>query len=171
MAKWMAKHYMAMKIISLLLLTFILVVPQLPAQVADNSRGFAEKDSHISYAPISLFTSGAGRIVPYEFDNGQMLRVGHQYLIFAIPDRGYVFSNWARVDILTDEVTRYDEYGNPYQFILNQLVTPEPTNHRNPLLGFTMQPEMPVANGSEFVTTTLSIGWQANFVPAKSKRF
>src|SRR5690242_16946335 len=100
-----------MKIIHALLLAFALVAPQVPAQTSDDVPGSAAKNRDVSYAPLSLFISGEGKIVP--FDDGQMLRVGHDYVMRAIPDRGYVFTNWTPVILLTFTEFIIDPSGHP----------------------------------------------------------
>lgn len=56
-----------------LLLTMILTVHSLPAQVAGNSL----------FQPLFLYTNGPGRILPAY--HGEMLRVDRRYAIEAVP--------------------------------------------------------------------------------------
>src|SRR6266403_1139194 len=91
-------HLMLMRNISLLL-AVILPALHVSAQAADGVRDPAARDGVVSYAPLSLFTSGGGRIVP--FDDGQMLEIGRRYVMAAVPEAGFTFSNWTLVNVFT----------------------------------------------------------------------
>jgi hypothetical protein len=147
-----------------LLLALILTVQQLPAQTSDDIHGFRGKNNNASYAPLLLFTNGPGRIYP--FQSGRMLQVGREYYMIAIPDRGYVFTNWNEVNVFTITSAEIDFNTSPptTNFITSTVLSPVPAYTRNPLLRFTMEPEQVLynINGNSL---TESIGWQANFVP------
>jgi hypothetical protein len=154
-----------MKIIYLLLLTFIMAAQQLPAQLSDDNHGSAIKASDVSYAPLLLYTSGSGRIIPFE--DGQMLPVGRRYFMIAIPDRGYVFTNWMPVSVFTTTAIVTNN-GVP-TVLTNTITSTGPAYTRCPALIFTMQP-VEVIEDNSLLTISVSEGWQANFVPA-GKRF
>jgi hypothetical protein len=154
-----------MKIIHVLLLAFALATPQLPAQTPDDITGYAARNREVSYAPLSLFISGEGKIVP--FDDGQMLQVGREYVMRATPDRGYVFTNWTPVILFTFTEFITDQFGN----IIARSTTvasPSPEQVKDPLLRFTMQPEE-VLFDSPARKITMRTGWQANFAPARKR--
>lgn len=157
-----------------LLLAVILAVQQLPAQMTDNIHDLPGTNHDISYAPLLLFTNGAGRIIP--FQNEQMLRVGREYVMFAIPDRGFVFTNWNQVNVFTLTTAEIDYGTTPpvTNFVASNDLSSEPAYTRNPFLIFKMSPEQVLfetieTNGSSVTlnSLTLNVGWQANFVPLK----
>jgi hypothetical protein len=151
-----------------LLLALLLVAQRLPAQTQNDDHGPTFHRRNVSYAPLSLFTTGAGRIVPFE--DGQMLQVGRNYVMAAIPQRGYVFANWQPVNVFTETITAVDDNGvtNTITSMVPSLVPPSSTRQ---VLRFTMQPEVLITNIPGVVTITESSGWQANFVPARRHGF
>jgi hypothetical protein len=151
-----------MKIIFSLLLTSILAVQQLPAQPSDDNHGSAVRASDASYAPLLLYTNGAGRIIPFE--DGQMLQVGRRYFMIAIPDRGCVFANWTPVSVFTTTAIVTNN-GVP-TVLTNTITSTGPAYTRCPALIFTMQP-VEVIEENSLLTISVSEGWQANFVPAR----
>lgn len=151
-----------MKIIYSLLLTSILAAQQLPAQLSDDNHGSPIKASDVSYAPLLLYTSGAGRIIPFE--DGQSLQVGRRYFMIAIPDRGYVFTNWTPVNVFTTTAIVTNN-GVP-TVLTNTITSAGPAYTRCPVLKFTMQP-VEVIEDNSLLTISVSEGWQANFVPAR----
>jgi hypothetical protein len=153
------------KIINVLLLTFALAALQLPAQSPDEIPGSAARKRDVSYAPLSLFITGEGKIVP--FDDGQMLQVGRDYVMRAIPDRGYVFTHWTPVILFTITEFIIDPSGNPIARSTT-VASPSPDQVADPLLRFTMQPEE-VLFDSPVRRITTRTGWQANFVPARKR--
>ena len=157
---------MLMKNICLLLFSFTLAAQPLSAQLSGGIRGSALKAGDFSYAPLSLFTSGAGRIYPFE--NGQMLQVGRRYFMVPIPDRGHVFSNWTPVDVTTFTLLALDESGHQVVVTNQTIVLPGTERIKWPLLEFTMQPT-DVIFSNELAIITSTTGWQANFVPARNR--
>ena len=140
------------------IVVFTLAVQQLPAQVADDSRDFAITSSDVLFAPLPLFTSGAGRIFPFE--DGQMFQVGHRYVMVAIPDRGYVFTNWMPVNVFTFSIVTYDQNGVPLTTVSTE-VSPVFEYIRHPILKFAMPPEEEtIAEFPGFLKITRSSGWQ-----------
>ena len=88
----------------------------------------------------------------------------------AIPDSGYVFTNWQPVYVYTAIIYFYD-VNDQFTSMTNIDVSPDNTgyvNHR--VLNFVMQPEQEIAYVPNFLVITMSQGWQANFVPAPQKR-
>jgi hypothetical protein len=157
------RHIKLMKHI-FLLLAAIFAAQQLPAQQKNDIHGCASHGLTVSYASLALFTNGSGRIFP--FQDGQMLRVGREYSMFAIPDRGFVFTNWNQVNVftLTSVEIDYNTIPPTTNFVTSVDVSPLPAGPGLPFLRFTMEPEQTLyetASGS----LTVSVGWQANFVP------
>jgi hypothetical protein len=112
------------------------------------------------YAPLSLFTTGDGMITP--FTDGQMLEVGQDYTMEAVPSLGFAFSSWQPVNIITFTEIFFDGV-NPITHT-SVLLQPDPVTSEEPVLDFTMQPlNVLVDTGTR--TVTEGTGWQANFVP------
>jgi hypothetical protein len=125
-------------------------------------RGFAQG---VVYAPLMLFTNGAGSISPLE--DGQLLEVGQSYEMEAIPDSGYEFSSWQPVNvyILTATIDNLPGIDPPtYQQIS---INPSPVFQyiAQSVLDFTMQPVNVIFDNPGSTSLTESYGWQANFVP------
>lgn len=153
-----------------LLLAVVLVVQQMSAQVPDDIHGSAVKDGEVTNAPLLLYTTGEGRILPFHY--GQMLQVGRKYRMIAIPDRGFVFTNWNPVNVFTLTSAEIDYNTSPptTNFVTSVDLSPVPAYTKNPLLRFTMEPEEVLfeTNGNSL---TVGIGWQANFVPGRRPGF
>ena len=157
-----------MKFTLLLLLAGIMAEQPLPAQLIDDAQSFAGNNKrNVSYAPLSLTINGAGRIFP--FYDGQMLRVGRNYLMIVVPDRGYVFSGWTKVNVFTFTEFTLDPSGNPNPPIYSTVLSSVPTNIRNPILGFEMEPINVLYDVPGVRIITQSFGWEANFVPRKKR--
>ena len=155
-----------MKNIGLILVAFILAGQTLRAQLPGDLHVSAIRNSTVSYAPLLLSINGGGVVFP--FHDGEMLAIGGEYLMLAIPDRGYVFANWqpANVFIFTQYTT--DGTGKPLPPTVSTVWSPVPDNHRSPLLTINFQPSEEVlldVPGVEMITE--SSGWVANFVPVK----
>ena len=119
-------------------------------------------------SPLPLSISGSGKIVP--FRDEQMLDIGREYVMTAIPDRGYVFTNWQEIGVFT--FIQIVPIGGTDQFtqITSTVVSPAPPEPgKNRVLHFTMQPEAYLLDEPDAVII-LNEGWQANFVPAPQKR-
>jgi Divergent InlB B-repeat domain len=109
-----------------------------------------------SLAPLFLSIDGGGSITP--FQNGQLLEVGRNYTMTAIPDSGFVFSSWqpANVFVSSSGVTNN---GTVYT-TTNTVIAPIPSYTETPSLTFTMQPQVEILNN-----LYENSGWMANFVP------
>jgi Divergent InlB B-repeat domain len=119
-------------------------------------------------SPLHLYISGSGRIVP--FHDGEMLDDGREFVMTAVPDRGYVFTNWQEINIFT--LTEIEPIPGTGQFEVVTSTIPSPTPPlpgKNRVLHFTMEPEEVLADDTNY-QITLSHGWQANFVPAPKRR-
>ena len=99
----------------------------------------------------------------------------------AIPDQGFVFTNWNQVNVFTLTTAEID-YGTippTTNFVTSVNLSPVPAYTRDPLLRFTMEPEQVLFETfatnvpGNIVTNnllTVSVGWQANFVPRDRHR-
>jgi hypothetical protein len=85
----------------------------------------------------------------------------------AIPDRGYVFTNWTPVILFTFTEFLTDPSGNTVAHSTT-VESPSPEQVKDPLLRFTMQPEEVLLDSPVRKITTRT-GWQANFVPARKR--
>lgn len=118
-------------------------------------------------SPLLLYISGSGKIVP--FHDGQMLDDGRDYVMTAIPDRGYVFTNWQQVYVFTQ--TQYYPSNGVIIGTSETIVSPRPPlPGKNRVLHFTMEPEEFLIDEPGINVLSLSEGWQANFVPRPEKR-
>jgi hypothetical protein len=113
-----------------------------------------------SRAPLVLFINGPGRVLP--FHDGQMLQVGPEYRMQAIPERGAVFAGWNQVNVFVFRITTIDGSGNP-TVVTSTNFSPIPISVESHTLRFTVQP--PAILESGFTTITGMQAWQANFVP------
>jgi hypothetical protein len=94
-----------------------------------------------------------------------MLEVGREYVLRAIPGRGYAFTNWTLVSVITITEFLFDQSHGSFTRS-TRIESPSSEQVTDPLLRFTMQPEEVIFESSVRRITT-SIGWQANFVPAR----
>jgi hypothetical protein len=113
--------------------------------------------------PLDLFTVGNGSITP--FQNGQLLEVGQNYEMTAIPDPGFDFSSWQPVEVFTYTAFQLDYInGNVItNTISNVFDVAAPTYTTQPVLDFTMQAVTNINDNPGISTLTESSGWQANF--------
>jgi hypothetical protein len=159
-----------MKFTLLLLLAGIMAEQSLPAQLINDAQSFAGNNKrNVSYAPLSLTINGAGRIFP--FYDGQMLQVGRNYLMIAVPDLGYKFAGWNRVHIFTVTSTEIDYNTDPFttNIVTTVDISPEELIYKKvPYIEFKMESANYLynVNGNSL---TEEIGWQANFVPVIRK--
>lgn len=107
-------------------------------------------------APLYLLTSGSGSITPLH--NGELLDVGTNYTMTAIPDSNFAFNSWQPVDVFLS-VSLVTNNGTVYG-TTNTVFSPLPGYTVTSSLTFTMQPQQTLSNN-----TFLSAGWRANFVP------
>ena len=142
------------------LLALTLALQELPAQTANGIRGSAVKAENAANAPLFLSITGEGRVFP--FDDGQMLRVGREYTMIAIPDRGFVFSNWMAVNVFAFTYVIHDPITGVVETNTSIDVSPA-AEYTGQSVRFRMQP-VEVIIGSGAITVTRSAGWQANFV-------
>jgi len=96
-----------------------------------------------------------------------MLQVGRDYLMVAIPKRGYVFTNWQPVNEFHYTITTIDDNGATNPPITSTVISLVPPSSTRPVLRFTMQPEIVIVDIPGTLKITESSGWQANFVPAE----
>jgi len=157
------------------LLTIFLIafaVRRASAQMSVEFQNFGRYFYDITYAPLLLFKNGQGYILPY--DNGKTLQVGRNYVMTAIPARGYAFTNWNPVEVVTVTGEEIDVEAGATIPISYTDVTPEPGSEKDSSLVFTVKPETiynavyaDTFTGKVYQETiTESTGWQANFVPS-----
>lgn len=111
---------------------------------------------------LFLFTTGSGEINPYL--GGQMLNVGQDYEMTAVPDPGFVFGSWQEINVFLFELITLDAQGNP-AVITSSVYSPGPIYSDQPVLDFTMQPAVLVFDVPGVRSVTEYDGWQANFTP------
>ncbi len=131
----------------------VLAMEQLSAQAGPKT----------SSAPALLFTSGGGTISPLQ--GGQQLEVGKDYSMNAIPNTGYKFSNWQRVEVSID----VDNVKYPSGAVTgssNATIVPLGGSVTTPSVNFRMAPVTVSTNNYGFHTHTEGAGWRANFTPA-----
>ena len=118
-------------------------------------------------SPLHLYISGSGKIVP--FHDGDMLDDGREYVMTAVPDKGYVFTNWQEINIFTLTEIVPIQGSDQFEVLTNTVLSPvPPLPGKNRVLHFTMEPEQVIADNTDF-QITFSPGWQANFVRAPKK--
>jgi len=145
-----------MKQIIFALVIMVLAVVPLTAQI----------NPRVKSAPLLLFTSGGGKISPLQ--GGQQLNVGEPYSMTAIPDAGYKFGNWQRVQVTID----VDNVAYPSgAFITHSNATIKPLESvKTASIGFLMAPVTVATTNYGFSTHTEGTGWQANFTPTDAKK-
>jgi hypothetical protein len=120
-------------------------------------------------SPLPLYISGSGKIAPFQDED--MLDDGRDYVMTAVPDKGYVFSSWQQADIFTfEEYFKSYPDGQPVEKISSVVIRDPPEPGKNRVLHFTMQPEDILLDIPDVRILIHSYGWQANFVPAPRKR-
>lgn len=138
------------------------VALHLQAQVPEEVLAPAVQHADVSYAPLFVFTNGAGKVVP--FSDGQMVEVGRRCTMVAIPEQGYVFTNWSPVNVfIITEYVSVVPFGPPYP-VISFVVSPVPQFISDRVLRFTMQPVEVIYDDAGVRTVTRCSGWQANFV-------
>lgn len=113
-------------------------------------------------APLSLNISGQGRVLPFE--DGEQLPIGRSFVMTAIPDRGYVFTGWQKINVTTITQLTFNPEGHPNPPTISMVVEPVPGLIRQPTLRFQVQAPMVIIGPPNQLTVTESTGWQANFV-------
>src|SRR5262245_59022173 len=116
-----------------LLLGIFSLVLHLPNQLSAGDRG--QNSGGVQLAPLLLFTTGSGRVVP--FHDGQMLEVGHRYVMTDVAEPGYKFANWNPVNVFTFIEQVLDGSGN-IQTVTNTVTSPVPRFTDRPALMFEM---------------------------------
>jgi Divergent InlB B-repeat domain len=148
------------------LLSVLLAGPCLQAQLALDAPDPFFRDNRDNHdgasAPLSLNISGEGRVLPFE--DGEQLPIGWSFVMTAIPDHGYVFTGWQKVNITTISQFNFDAEGNPEPPTISTVVSPVPGLMRQPTLRFQVQAPIVIIGPPNQLTVTLSTGWQANFV-------
>jgi hypothetical protein len=84
----------------------------------------------------------------------------------AVPDRGFVFTNWIPVSVFTFTEVLRDPSGAT-NIVSSTVASPLPQFTSDAVLKFTMQPVEVLFDRPGVMTVTLAKGWQANFVPAR----
>jgi hypothetical protein len=108
-----------------------------------------------------LLINGPGRVLP--FRDGQLLEVGPEYRMQAIPKRGSTFAGWNKVNVFTFNIWTVDGFGNPTNVISTD-VSPVQGLLRSPILRFTVQSSNVLEEIPGSITISETTGWQANFV-------
>ena len=154
-----------------ILLLLTLMTLHLSAQTSVDVRGPGFPRGRVSYAPLALFTSdglsttGGGRIVP--FHDGEMLLVGKQYVMVALPNPGFSFTGWTKVNVFTFTEHVVDASGNA-TVVSTRVLSPLPGYIRQRTLKFTAEPGDMILDIPGVETVTRSIGWQADFARSKN---
>ena len=150
-----------MKIIKSLF-CIVLILELLPVKASDGTFDLIGEAKGTTYVPLLLSIQGNGEIVP--FKNGQMLVVGHEYEMTAVPNRGYEFAYWSPVSVFTDTEVIYG--GNNLPFETNSSVTISVSQRRIQIrsLHFSMQPVQVLIDLPGIRTLTATQGWQATFI-------
>jgi hypothetical protein len=112
-------------------------------------------------APLVLFISGPGQVLPYH--DGQLLEVGADYRMLAIPNRGAVFAGWNQVNLFVTTVATIDGAGYATN-VTSTDISPMPISVRSPFLRFTVQPTNVLEEIPGYLSIKQITGWQANFV-------
>jgi hypothetical protein len=154
-------------LIRICVLLFVLLAgPCLQAQLAIDAPDPFFRDNRDNHdgasAPLSLTINGQGRVLPFE--DGEQLPIGWSFVMTAIPDHGYVFTGWQKVNVTTITQFTVDLEGDPNPPVISTVVSPVPGFIRQPTLRFQVQTPTVITDSPEPITITESIGWQANFV-------
>lgn len=143
-----------------LLLALTLLAAGLAAQTLIEGQLQARHSETGEEAPLLVFTNGSGRIAPLH--NGQVLEVGREYTMVAIPDPSSAFANWNPVDVFTFRERVVNPDGSSAT-VTNTVASPIARFSSQPALRFTMQPVQVIFNDPGVRVITRSLGWQANF--------
>jgi hypothetical protein len=167
MANWLIMAQTFSPLIRICVLLIVLLAgPCLQAQLALDAPDPFFRDNRDNHddasAPLSLTISGQGRVFPFE--DGEQLPIGWSFVMTAIPDHGYVFTGWQKVNAFTITQVVLNGEGNPEPPIISMNVVPVPGLIRQPTLRFQVQAPMVLFDERGVETITESTGWQANFV-------
>ncbi len=104
MANWLIMAQTFSPLIRICVLLIVLLAgPSLQAQLALDAPDPFFRDNrdnhHGASAPLSLIISGQGIVFPFE--DGEQLPIGWSFVMTAIPDHGYVFTGWQKVNVTT----------------------------------------------------------------------
>jgi hypothetical protein len=113
-------------------------------------------------APLYVSINGSGNVSP--LTNGEWLVVGQAYNMVAVPNPGFVFSNWEPVNVFTYTSITVNSDGSTNMPVISVVASPIPNFTNQPSLDFVMQPVV-VIYDSVSLTITKGAGWQANFEP------
>ena len=154
-------------LIRICVLLFVLLAgPCLQAQLALDAPDPFFRDNRDNHddasAPLSLTISGQGIVFPFE--DGEQLPIGWSFVMTAIPDHGYVFTGWQKVNVTTITELTDDLEGHPNPPVISTIVEPVPGLIRQPTLRFLVQAPMVIIGPPNQLTVTESTGWQANFI-------
>jgi hypothetical protein len=167
MANWLTMAQTFAPPIRIFVLLFVLLAgPCLQAQLALDAPDPFFRDNRDNHdgasTPLSLTISGQGIVFPFE--DGEQLPIGWSFVMTAIPDHGYVFTGWQKVNVYTITQFFLNGEGNPEPPIISMNVVPVPGLIRQPTLRFQVQAPTVIIGPPDVLTITESIGWQANFV-------
>lgn len=125
----------------------------------------SEAYSQGTLAPLYVFINGSGSISP--FQSAQLLEVGKNYEMTAIPDSGFIFSSWQPASIFLLISVEFDHGTSPptTNIVTSVNISPIPDYHEEATINFTLQPEKVLYDDSFGNLLTVYSGWQVNFVP------
>lgn len=116
-----------------------------------------------AHAPLEVFISGPGRISPLHA--GQMLEVWETYSMVALPDPGFAFHNWERVDVFSRTIRSTNSTGG-ISTNVEKTVTSKQQFFTAPELRFIVHPVIETVH-SDALSTASAYGWRANFGPVR----
>jgi len=116
-----------------------------------------------AYAPLQVLTNGPGGIIP--FHAGQLLEVWGTYRMVAVPEPGFAFHSWERLDVFIKTSWSTNNSG-VISTNIEKTVTSKGQFFTSPELTFVVPPVFENVH-SDGSTTSSHYGWQANFGPVR----
>jgi hypothetical protein len=146
----------------MLLCSVLFAVQPLQAALPAAADPFPREVQYNFVLPFDTFTNGDGFVFPiFEPRHDQ----GAEVTVVAIPARGYIFSSWQRVNVLTFTEYTVNGAGQPNPPIITTVYSPIPEYRRNAVLRFVPNPQDVIYNDPSVGEIAEQAGWQANFVP------
>jgi hypothetical protein len=145
-----------MKTIIVFITALCLMLSNAPGQTLFRQRSHSPPEE----APFFLSINGPGHVIGPQ--DGQMLQVGRDYSMTAIPNRGHHFLGWNPVNVFTFVEYTVDESGNSVAST-NTILSPIPGFIHKPALKFSVGAPEVIFNLPGVRTVIRSSGWQANF--------
>lgn len=137
-----------------------------PAPAAVSEHELVPALTLITNGPGSIFIFQDGHLLPH----GRTPAVGHRIELLALPDKGFVLSNWNPVNVYTLGSTIIDNLTDPptTNTQTSTVLSPVSAFTKSPWIRFKLESPTVEYDANEMFLAR-ALGWEANFVPIKKK--